>query len=168
MRWKPVALSGFLVAAAAPAVGAGGQGLSVDADRVLWPQWQARLQVFTEPMTPGLTSFDDASLRPRSAALFGDYYVTRPYLGQAGGMRVTSGLLTGARGAVFGPGLTTSPGLFGFGSQTRPGLGVSSPDAGGDMLTWPAGRLGIQRRPRVGGPELRLGSHGAFPGQPAA
>jgi hypothetical protein len=137
MRWKPVALSGFLVAAAAPAVGAGGQGLSVDADRVDWPQWQARLQVFSEPMTPGLTSFDDASLRPRSAALFGDYYVTRPYLGQAGGMRVTSGLLTGARGAVFGPGLMTPPGLFGFGSQTRPGLGVSSPDASGDVLTWP-------------------------------
>jgi hypothetical protein len=137
MRWKSVAVVGSLVVAAVPAAGGTGQGLNVDADRLGWPQWQARLQVFAEPVTPGIASFEGASLRPRSGALFGDYYMTRPYLGQAGGMRVTSGLLTGTRGAVLGPGLTTGPGLFGFSTQTRPSLGATSPDAVGETLTWP-------------------------------
>lgn len=137
MHSKSVAVVGFLVVAAGPAVAGGGQGLSVDADRLGWPQWQARLQVFSEPLTPELTSFEGASLRPRSAALFGDYYMTRPYLGQAGGMRVTSGVLTGARGAVFGPGQITPPGWFGFSTQSRTGPAAASLDASGETLTWP-------------------------------
>jgi len=137
MRLKPVAVLWSLFAAAASAVAGNGQGLSVDADSFAWPQWQTRLQVATEPITPMLASFEGASLRPRSAALFGDYYVTRPYLGQTGGLRVTSGLVAGTRGAVIGPGQATPPGTFGFSALARPSLGSAPNDPSGDTLTWP-------------------------------
>jgi len=137
MRLKPVAVVSFLLTAAACAIAGSGQGLSVDADRFAWPQWQTRLQLATEPLNPQLASFEGATLRPRSAALFGDYYVTRPYIGQAGGLRVTSGLVAGTRGAVIGPGQATPPGEFGFSTQARPSLGSASIDAGSDTLTWP-------------------------------
>ncbi|HSW24062.1 MAG TPA: hypothetical protein VLJ62_14965, partial [Burkholderiaceae bacterium] len=137
MCLKPVAVLSFLLAVAASAVAGSGQGLSVDADRFAWPQWQTRLQLATEPLTPTLASFEGASLRPRSAALFGDYYVTRPYMGQAGGLRVTSGLVAGTRGAVIGPGQATPPGAFGFSTQARPSLGSAPMDAGSETETWP-------------------------------
>lgn len=137
MRLKPVAGVWFLLTAAASAVAGSGQGLSVDADRFAWPQWQTRLQVAAEPLNPLLVSFEGASLRPRSAALFGDYYVTRPYIGEAGGLRVTSGLVTGSRGAVISPGQATPPSSFGFSTLSRPSLGSTSIDAGSDTLTWP-------------------------------
>jgi hypothetical protein len=137
MRFKPVAVFSFLLTAAACAVAGSGQGLSIDADRVAWPQWQTRLQLATEPLSPALASFEGASLRPRSAALFGDYYVTRPYLGQAGGLRVTSGLVAGTRGAVIGPGQATPPGAFGFSAQAHSSLGSTPLDAASDTETWP-------------------------------
>jgi hypothetical protein len=137
MRLKPVAGVWILLAAAASAVAGSGQGLSVDADRLAWPQWQTRLQVAIEPLTPVLASFEGASLRPRSAALFGDYYMTRPYFGQAGGLRVTSGLVAGTRGAVIAPGQATPPGSFGFSALARPSLGSASTEASTDTLTWP-------------------------------
>jgi hypothetical protein len=135
---KPIVVVWPLLMAAASAVAGNGQGLSVDADQLTWPQWQARLQMATEPLAPPtFASFEGASLRPRSAALFGDYYVTRPYLGQAGGLRVTSGLIAGTRGAVFGPGQAAPPGSFGFSTQTRSSLGAPSADVSNDTQTWP-------------------------------
>ena len=138
MRLKPVAVVWFLLVAAASAAADSGQGLSVDADRLDWPQWQARLQMATEPLAPTLGSFEGASLRPRSAALFGDYYVARPYIGQAGGLRVTSGLVLGTRGAVFGPGQATPAGSFAVSAQARPNLGSTWGDPSADgTLAWP-------------------------------
>ncbi|HEY6512332.1 MAG TPA: hypothetical protein VI032_10150 [Burkholderiaceae bacterium] len=137
MRPRLVAVVSSLLTAAASAVAGSGQGLSIDADRFAWPQFQARLQMATEPLNPLLASFEGASLRPRSAALFGDYYVTRPYIGQAGGLRVTSGLVSGTRGAVIGPGQATPPGAFGFSTQARSSLGSAPIDAAGDTETWP-------------------------------
>jgi len=152
MRLKSVAVVGPLLVAVGHAVAGSGQGLSVsDADRLGWPQWQARLQVFAEPVTLDATALDTASLRPRSASLFGDYYMTRPYLGQSGGVRVTSGLVTGTRGAVFGPGLTTPPGPFGFSTQSRPSLGSTSLDANGDTQTWPYFGIGYSDASLRGG-----------------
>ena len=137
MRLKPVGGVWSLLVAAGSAVAGNGQGLSVDADRLAWPQWQSRLQVAIEPLTPVLASFDGASLRPRSAALFGDYYVTRPYFGQAGGLRVTSGLVAGTRGAVIAPGQATPPGSFAFGALARPSLASGPSEATSDTLAWP-------------------------------
>ena len=102
----------------------------------MWPQWQARLYVATEPLAPMPSLFEGASLRPQSAAFFGDYYVTRPYIGQAGGLRLTSGLVAGMRGSVISPGQATAPGAFGFTAQARQSLG-SSIDASSDVLAWP-------------------------------
>jgi len=137
MRLKPVVVVSCLLSTAAGAVAGSGQGLSVDADRFAWPQWQTRLQIATEPLNPQLASFEGASLRPRSAALFGDYYVTQPYLGQAGGLRVTSGLVYGTRGAMIGPGQAAPPGAFGFSSQAQSSLGTTPIDSGSETLTWP-------------------------------
>lgn len=137
MRLSLAAVVSSALTAAAAAVAGNGQGLSIDADRFAWPQFQARLQMATEPLSPQLASFEGASLRPRSAALFGDYYVTRPYLGQTGGLRVTSGVVSGVRGAVIGPGQATPPGTFGFSSQARSSLAVPMIDPGSDTLTWP-------------------------------
>ncbi len=109
-----------------------GHGLVVDPDRLSWPTLQARVQLSTEPLLPSLSSFDSAVLRPRSAALFGDYYVSRPFFGNSGGMRLTSGLVTGPRGAVFGPGQTTAPGPFGFSAVSRGPAGATPADANGE------------------------------------
>jgi len=138
MRLNAVVVVGSLLGTAVAADAGNGQGLSIDGDRVGWPLWQARLQLASEPLNPALASFEGASLRPRSAALFGDYYVTRPYLGQAGGVRVTSGVVAGTRGAVFGPGQATPPGLFGFSAVSRPFSSTTPPDGSADAaLAWP-------------------------------
>jgi hypothetical protein len=138
MRLKSVAVVSTLLLAAVPAAAGNGQGMSVDVDRLAWTQLQARLQLATEPLGPALASFEGASLRPRSAALFGDYYVAGPYMGQVGGLRVTSGLVVGTRGTVFGPGQATAPGQFALGTMARPGLGAASVDANMDSaLAWP-------------------------------
>jgi hypothetical protein len=89
-----------------PAWGAG-QGLAVNADQLPWLRWQARVQlnadaVVTTSLTDQIQSF--SAPRTRSAALFGDYYLAHPWVGEAGGLRLTSGLLVGQRGALLGPG----------------------------------------------------------------
>jgi hypothetical protein len=114
-RW----VFGMLAVAMAGAAAADGRGLVVDPERLSWPSLQARVQLTSEPFTPSFAAFDNATLRPRSAALFGDYYVTRPFFGNTGGMRLTSGVVTGPRGAVFGPGQATAPTPYGFSSVSR-------------------------------------------------
>jgi hypothetical protein len=127
---------GMLSLAMASAVAADGRGLVVDPERLSWPSLQARLQLSTEALAPSLGSFDSVTLRPRSAALFGDYYVSRPYFGNTGGMRLTSGVVTGPRGAVFGPGQATAPGPFGISLAPR-GAGPSFADNGEGTQTLP-------------------------------
>jgi hypothetical protein len=122
---------GMLSLAMAGAVAADGRGLTVDPDRLSWPSVQARLQLSTEALAPLVGSIESAVLRPRSAALFGDYYVSRPFFGNTGGVRLTSGVVTGPRGAVFGPGQATSPGPFGFSSASR-GTGSTFADVNGE------------------------------------
>jgi hypothetical protein len=122
---------GMLSLATAGAAAADGRGLVVDPDRLTWPTLQARVQLSTEPLSQAVGIFDSAALRPRSAALFGDYYVSRPFFGNTGGVRLTSGVVTGPRGAVFGPGQATTPGQFGFSSVSR-GAGPTFADASGD------------------------------------
>ena len=125
------AVFALLSLAMAGAAAADGRGLVVDADRLSWPAIQARLQVSTEPLAPSFGAFDTTTTRPRSAALFGDYYVSRPFFGNSGGVRLTSGVLTGPRGAVFGPGQATTPALFGFSAASR-GAGSALTEANGE------------------------------------
>jgi hypothetical protein len=140
MSARSLFILGPLSLAVASAVAAEGRGLSVDAERIGWPALQARLFVGTETLTPSLAQFDGAASRPRSAALFGDYYVSKPYFGNTGGLRLTSGLVMGPRGAVLGPGQAAAPGLFSMSSMSRGAqLSWSGADAnGGDgTQTWP-------------------------------
>jgi hypothetical protein len=122
----------FFGLAVTSAAAADGRGLVVDPDRLPWPSLQARLHLSTEPLLPSSSSIESAVSRPRSAALFGDYYVSRPFLGNSGGMRLTSGLVTGPRGAVFGPGQTTPPGTFGISAVSRGHAGATAADVNGD------------------------------------
>jgi hypothetical protein len=96
----------------------------------------------TEQLLPAAVGHvESATLRPRSAALFGDYYVSRPFFGSAGGMRLTSGLVTGPRGAVFGPGQAMAPSPFGFSAVSRGPASSMPADANGE---------GTQTLPYVG------------------
>jgi hypothetical protein len=131
MRIRPWVF-GVLSVTMATAAAAEGRGLLVDPDRLSWPSsLRGRLQFSTESVSPSLSSLDSAALRPRSAALFGDYYVSRPFFGNSGGMRLTSGVVTGPRGAVFGPGQATAPAMFGFSSASR-GAGSTLGDVNGE------------------------------------
>jgi len=114
------------------------QGLTVDIDRLGWPQWQARLQLATQPIASApLWSSPEGGLRPRSGAVFSDYYVGRPQFGQTGGLRVTSGIVLGPRGAVFGPVPTTLASGFAATSTMRAGLPLSVDPNGDNTLAWP-------------------------------
>lgn len=131
---------GLLSLAMGSAVAAEGRGLFVDPERLAWPALRARMQLSTEPLAAAVGVFESAALRPRSAALFGDYYLSRPFFGNTGGVRLTSGVVTGPRGAVFGPGQATAPNPFGFSSASR-GPGSTFADATGE---------GIQTLPYLG------------------
>jgi hypothetical protein len=140
MRLKVVATACCACAAVTQVVAGSNQGLTVDVDRLVWPHWQARLLVAAQPVapTPVWSTGDTVGLRARSASLFGDYYVAKPQFGQEGGLRVTSGVISGPRGSVFGPGQPMGPGSFAVNSATRVGLfpvwGDTTPDS---TQTWP-------------------------------
>ncbi|MCW5656264.1 MAG: hypothetical protein KIT60_01055 [Burkholderiaceae bacterium] len=132
-RW----VVGSLSLAMGGAFAAEGRGLVVDPERLSWPALRARVQLSTEPLASTAATFESAALRPRSAAVFGDYYLSRPFFGNTGGVRLTSGVVAGPRGAVFGPGQATAPSPFGFSSASR-GPGSTFADASGEgMQTLP-------------------------------
>jgi len=103
--WPSVMVAAWIVGIGANAWGAG-QGLTVPADQLSWPRWQARVQLNSDAIaTTSLTEQIQAFTAPRtrSAALFGDYFLANPWIGETGGLRLTSGLLVGQRGALLGP-----------------------------------------------------------------
>lgn len=122
---------------------ADGGGLRVDAERLDWPRWQARLQLNAEyqPVMAGIGLVAvQAPLRARSGSLFGDYYLARPRLGDAGGLRLTSGIVVGQRGSLFGPGSPASleDSFAASVAYNVVPVGTGSIDAPADaMLTWP-------------------------------
>lgn len=101
MPFTRLAAAALLWAVAATATAGDGSGLTVNAEQLAWPRWRARLQLGAETAPP---VGGEVAARPRSAAVFGDYYMARPYFGQTGGLRLTGGLLMGARGGLPGPG----------------------------------------------------------------
>lgn len=134
-----IVLAAWLVAGISQA--AAGQGLAFDADD-FGPRWQARLQLTADgapalSLTHQLRNF--IPWRTRSAAVFGDYYVAQPWLGEAGGLRITSGLLTGQRGAVLGPSAAAQldSNLAASVSQHPGHVPSSHENPGEPNLTWP-------------------------------
>jgi len=139
MRLKPLVAVVVLSVAATGAVAGSGHGLMVDVDRVAWPQWRARLQMTTEPLVPAAAlTLDSTAAQPRSAALFGDYYVARPYFGFAGGVRVTSGVVFGPRGAVMSATHAAPPTAQSFSALTRPAVAAQLIDTPSEQTqAWP-------------------------------
>jgi hypothetical protein len=141
MRTPSWLLGSVLIVGATSAWG-NGQGLTVNAERADWPRWQARLQLnsdaalpslATDPMGPG------SALRARSAWLLGDYYVMRARFGEAGGLRLTSGLVVGARGNLFGPGAAPSLGenFTATWARNLAGVPAALEKSAEATLTWP-------------------------------
>lgn len=139
--WRVGCLMAVTVAATGAAWSAG-PGLAVGSDDPAWTRWQARLQLTSES-APSTSLIDNAPAmglgRTRSAALFGDYFVAKPWVGEVGGPRVTSGLLVGQRGAVFGPGgVGMAPASLTGHIGRMPGLVPGTADNAADTtLTWP-------------------------------
>jgi hypothetical protein len=96
------ALTLFSLAAASQAAG---PGLALDAPQASWPRWGARLQVSTDPLTQGDLPAATALSRAHAVQLLGDYYIDRPRLGEAGGLRLSSGLWMTARRDTLAVGL---------------------------------------------------------------
>jgi hypothetical protein len=140
--WRLACVMAAAGVAAGPVLSAG-PGLAVAGEDFAWPRWQARLQLFSEsaPSTSLLGSGAALGMAPtRSAAVFGDVFLSRPWFGETGGARVTSGLLVGPRGAVLSPGVTSGSapnGVVGYLGQT-PGAAPGLADPAADStLTWP-------------------------------
>lgn len=88
-------------------------GLATPDDRVLWPQWQARLALGGTHLVP-VSLVDRGGLS--TSAVLGDYYFDAPGLrlpASMGGLRATSGLLS-----------TSLRGPLGVSSETQPYLGI--------------------------------------------
>ncbi|MBX3619345.1 MAG: hypothetical protein KF891_05060 [Rhizobacter sp.] len=138
-----------------------GEGLAGQADRQSWEGLKARLALGTRAPARGDVGLSDAELlRIRSISLMGDYYLGRPWLGNAGGWRATSGVLFGSRSSLW-----SSPALLdrrmsavgldaGYESgSTLPYLGVGYTgwsSKGGWGLSADLGLMGPNLRPAVG------------------
>jgi hypothetical protein len=106
-------------------------------------------------------------MRPRSASLFGDYYMARPYFGQSGGLRLTSGLMMGPRGGLFGPGQAPTGSMFTVSSIGRTSwTALSSVDGGGESVSaWPYLGIGYSDSSSRGGLSFSADLGLALPGQ---
>jgi hypothetical protein len=118
---KPTVGTWTALIALALAGHAAAEGLSVHPESVAWPRWQARLGVTTTTQPEfGLTS------QLQSTRLFGDYYFTGPGFGQGrfgGGLRATSGLVTGSRSlALSMPTLPSRQGPFSLSARQAQGF----------------------------------------------
>lgn len=148
-------VASLTVGFAAAAHAYGGNGLTVDADDLYWPRWQARLSV----AGPSVAARIGPSLGGNSAAaspslsVMSDYYLTGSLLGprRAGGFRATSGLLVGPRLQTWaGPGPAPQRGPLSldrrvFGSAT----GQPAADGSTDTATLPylgVGYTGLSAR----------------------
>lgn len=140
MRAQSLIMGWVLLAAGAPSAWAYGHGLTLDSDRWAWPHWQARLQVNTDATVDSIEpSLQSGAYRPRSAALLGDYYVSRALFGETGGLRLTSGVFVGSRRALFGP---AGPADFSTSFTAKVARNLASVPVGLDTatestLTWP-------------------------------
>jgi hypothetical protein len=109
---------------------AAGPGLAMDAPEASWPRWGARLQVSTDPLTQGDLPAATALSRAHAVQLLGDFYIARPRLGEAGGLRLTSGLWMSAR---------------------RDSLAVGLPWASATLESWPYLGIGYSASSPRGG-----------------
>ncbi len=102
MRKVVRCLVGTLACVASFAHAGSGEGLRTSFDSQAWEGLKGRLSFGTvAPFRGELGSTSSDSLRVNSLSLMGDYYLSRPWLGTAGGLRATSGLVLGARASLW-------------------------------------------------------------------
>lgn len=95
-------LVGTLALVATFAHAGSGEGLKAPVDHPAWQGLKGRLSFgTTTPFQAELGNPASEPLRIHSLSLMGDYYLSRPWLGSVGGLRATSGLMLGARGALW-------------------------------------------------------------------
>lgn len=94
---------GILALAASAAQASPGDGLQSRVNNQAWEGLKGRLSVSTAtPYRADIGSFDaNDSQKINSLSVMGDYYLSRPLLGNAGGLRATSGLLLGPRASLW-------------------------------------------------------------------
>ncbi|MEO8152189.1 MAG: hypothetical protein ABI605_03895 [Rhizobacter sp.] len=89
---------GVVAFAAATAHAASGDGLQSQFDNQAWDGLRGRLTLGTvTPLRTEVGSIDASTQKVNSMSLMGDYYLSQPWLGTAGGLRATSGVLLGSR-----------------------------------------------------------------------
>lgn len=105
MKTAKLMLATLLAAAPLGAAWAQNEGLLAHPDTLPWPRWQARLAISsTAPLWRGdLFGPDAYGLKSGSLGLMGDYFFARSGSvgGGASGFRATSGLVVGARPALW-------------------------------------------------------------------
>lgn len=102
MRKVVCCLVGTLACMATLAHAGSGEGLRTSYDSQAWEGLKGRLSFGT--IAPFRGEFGRAAsdpLRINSLSLMGDYYIGLPWLGTAGGLRATSGLMLGARASLW-------------------------------------------------------------------
>ena len=99
-------------------------------DLASWARWQGRLSLVTAS-DPWRLGVERPSARLEAASLMGDYYFARwpgQITGRPGGLRLTSGLVYGARGAP-AAGLTGMAAAGPFSIANRPGTRAPASNA---------------------------------------
>jgi hypothetical protein len=97
-------------------------GLQPRIDTSGWETLQGRLVLGTTPSNRTDASSPDGDvIKVSSLSLLGDYYLTRPLLGMAGGVRATSGVLLGQRSALW----SSPPSGGAFSMDRRQGDGLA-------------------------------------------
>lgn len=129
-----LAVAATLVALPIRASAAGPDGgLTADADGVAWGRMQARVAYATGPAWRSALVGDDGSgLKVSGVAVMGDLYLSQTRATALGGFRATSGLLAGARGALWGTRTASGGGLLVVDRRTS-GLGAPAAHAGADL-----------------------------------
>lgn len=115
-----------------------------------WEGLKARLAIGTTTARNDLSVFESDQQKINTLSLMGDYYLSRPWLGTAGGWRATSGVLLGARSSVWSSPSLLDRRLAGDNSEagTQPYLGLGYTgwsSKGGWGLSADIGLMGTSR-----------------------
>ena len=117
MAWM---LAGALAVVSGAAIAADVDDLTTPSGQAHWARWQGRLSLGAPPAAWRAGATESAAPKLTSASVMGDYYFGRSLagIGQPGGFRASSGLITGPRGVLSTgqPGLTAG-GSFSTGSR---------------------------------------------------
>jgi hypothetical protein len=123
MRKSAWMLAGSLVLGTTAAAEA--DDTATPSDQLPWARWQGRLSLGTTAPLPSRLGVDAQAQKLSNASVMGDYYFSRSLagIGQPGGFRASSGLITGPRGVL---------------STGQPGMSSGSTFSIGSSLLGPA------------------------------